>query len=128
MYSVLGNRIFPVVAPDSAAWPVAAYRRRKTEPEYNTEGRAHFATATVEIALWGPDYDALCALAVAVEGVLAPDEGVPVVIYGGDTSTLDYVRLRDYAEDGVSQPNGKGVKLFMCFLQFEVGYLTTLGE
>lgn len=126
--AVLGDRIHPVFAPDSSAWPIAAYRRKKTAPEYNTEGRANFAKATTELALWGPDYDVLCALAEAIEAALVPDEGTVSASYGGDVSTFNFVRLTDYSEDGAAHPNGKGTKLFTCMLEFEVGYLTTVGE
>lgn len=49
--SLLGDRVYPLAAPENTAFPCVVYARRSTEREYHMSGSCGEAKATVELAI-----------------------------------------------------------------------------
>jgi len=64
--ALVGERIYPVVLPQSAAFPALTYSRTSGGHDYTLKGSSGMAMPTFELDCWGETYDAADELAEAI--------------------------------------------------------------
>ena len=94
--SIVGSRIYPVLAPASAAVPFVTWRRAGVQREQTLSGPAGMPRVTVEYSLYGSTYEQARELADAMRLVL---DG-----YGGtaDNTEVKQTSLEDESDDFAS--------------------------
>lgn len=94
--SVIGSRIYPVLAPASAALPFVTWRRSGIERAQTLTGPAGLPRVSVEYSIYGTTYEQARSVADAMRLVL---DG-----YGGtaDNTTVKQTSLEDESDDFVT--------------------------
>ena len=94
--SVIGSRIYPVLAPASAALPFVTWRRSGIERAQTLTGPAGLPRVSVEYSIFGTTYEQARSVADAMRVVL---DG-----YGGtaDNTTVKQTSLEDESDDFVT--------------------------
>jgi len=83
--AILAGRVYPVIAPASAAIPFATWRRAAVQREQTLSGPMRMPTVTLAIDLYAETYGAVRELADACRECL---DG-----FGGQVGNSTYVRL-----------------------------------
>lgn len=93
--SLVGTRIYPVLAPASAALPFVTWRRSGIQREQTLAGPMGLPRVTVEYSIYGTTYEEARQVADAMRVVL---DG-----YGGtsDNTTVEQTSLEDESDDFV---------------------------
>jgi hypothetical protein len=93
--SLVGTRIYPVLAPASAALPFVTWRRSGIQREQTLAGPMGLPRVTVEYSIYGTTYEEARQVADAMRVVL---DG-----YGGtaDNTTVRQTSLEDESDDFV---------------------------
>jgi hypothetical protein len=94
--AIIGTRIYPVLAPASAALPLVTWRRSGIERGQTLAGPAGLPRVSVEFSIYGTTYEQARELADAMRVVL---DG-----YGGtvDNTTVRQTSLEDESDDFVT--------------------------
>lgn len=94
--SVIGSRIYPVLAPASAALPFVTWRRSGIERSQTLSGPMGMPRVSVEYSIYGTTYEQARSVADAMRVVL---DG-----YGGtaDNTTVKQTSLEDESDDFVT--------------------------
>lgn len=94
--SVIASRIYPVLAPASAALPFVTWRRSGIERAQTLTGPAGLPRVSVEYSIYGTTYEQARSVADAMRLVL---DG-----YGGtaDNTTVKQTSLEDESDDFVT--------------------------
>ena len=98
--SLVSSRIYPVVAPATAAVPYITWRRTGIERQHSLSGPIGTPVVTVEFSLYGATYEAARSLADKTRLVL---DG-----YGGtvDNVEVKHVELQNEFDDFVQLSGG----------------------
>jgi hypothetical protein len=94
--SIVGSRIYPVLAPASAALPFVTWRRSGIQREQTLKAPMGIPRVTVEYSIYGTTYEQAREVADAMRRVL---DG-----YGGtsDNTTVRQTSLEDESDDFVT--------------------------
>ena len=94
--SVIGSRIYPVLAPASAALPFVTWRRSGIERSQTLGGPMGMPRVSVEYSIYGSTYEQARSVADSMRGIL---DG-----YGGtaDNTTVEQASLEDESDDFVT--------------------------
>lgn len=94
--AIVGSRIYPVLAPASAAMPLVTWRRSGVQREQTLRGPMGLPRVSVEYSIYGTTYEQARELADAMRVVL---DG-----YGGtlDNTTIRQTSLEDESDDFVT--------------------------
>lgn len=82
---IIGDRVYPVIAPASAAIPFVTWRRQAVQREQTFSGPLGMPTVTLAVDMYAETYEAVRDLADACRAAL---DG-----WGGQTGNYTYVRL-----------------------------------
>lgn len=83
--TVIGNRVYPVIAPASASLPFVTWRRQTVQREQTLSGPLGMPTVTLAIEMYADGYEAVRELADTVRACL---DG-----FGGSVGNYVSVRL-----------------------------------
>ena len=83
--AIIGSRVFPVIAPASAAIPFVVWRRQAVVREQTLSGPLGMPTVTLAVDMYAETYEAVRELADACRACL---DG-----FGGQVGNYTYVRL-----------------------------------
>lgn len=83
--AVIAGRVYPVIAPASAALPFLTWRRQAVQREQTLSGPMGMPTVTLAVDIYAEGYEAVRELADAVRACL---DG-----FGGQVGNYTYVRL-----------------------------------
>lgn len=83
--AVVSGRVYPVIAPASAALPFVTWRRQAVQREQTLSGPMGMPTVTLSVDLYAEGYEAVRELAEACRACL---DG-----FGGQVGNYTYVRL-----------------------------------
>lgn len=94
--AIVGSRIYPVLAPASAAMPLVTWRRSGVQREQTLSGPMGLPRVSVEYSIYGTTYEQARELADSMRAVL---DG-----YGGtlDNTTIRQTSLEDESDDFVT--------------------------
>ena len=98
---LLGDRIYPVIAPASAALPFATWRRQAVQREMTLSGPTQMPTVSLAVDLYAETYSAVREMADAARTVLDGFHGEV-----GNSMTVRLVMLVNESDGFVSLAGG----------------------
>jgi hypothetical protein len=103
--ALIGNRVFPVAAPQTAGRPFVTYKRVPGDVNYTQGGESDLKRATFQVAAVAETYDTVIALAQAIRDGLSGKRGA----LGDGSVKVSPIFLRD-PEDAWNQETGLFVR------------------
>ena len=112
--TLVGSRIYPVLAPASAALPFVTWRRSGIQREQTLGGPMGMPRVTVEYSIYGTTYEQTREVADAMRAVL---DG-----YGGtaDNTTVKQTSLEDESDDFVQLAGADLPPVYQVTQRFDV--------
>ena len=99
--TILGGRVYPVIAPASAALPFATWRRAAVQREQTLGGPLGMPTVSLAVDLYAETYEAVRELADAVRACLNGFGGSV-----GNSYTVSLVSLQNESDGFVQLAGG----------------------
>lgn len=113
--ALVGDRVYPVAAPQTSASPFVTYRRVPGEVLYTHEGESKIQKAFFQVSAIALEYETVITLAAAIRAGLSGKRSL-----GDGVILLNGIFFRD-PEDTWNQESGLFVRSQDCTITYRVG-------
>lgn len=110
--ALIGDRVYPVAAPQTSANPFVTYRRTRGEVLYTQQGETNIQKAFFQISAVAQDYETAIALADAIRSGLSGKRAL-----GDGTITINGIFFND-PDDAWNQETGLFVRMQDCTIVY----------
>lgn len=110
--ALIGDRVYPVAAPQTSANPFVTYRRIPGEVLYTQQGETNIQKASFQISAVAQEYETAIALASAIRSGLSGKRAL-----GDGSITLNGIFFND-PEDSWNQETGLFVRSQGCTITY----------
>ncbi len=111
IFAVVGNRIFPMRAPQGTPYPYCLYELQDGEPFRHLTGQSNIGHERITLSIWTKSYDEARTALEAIRDNLNGFRGA-VDITGGGTTHLSCLWIEDYDISAEAPSDGSDEVIF----------------